>query len=204
MWIIQEPNKLALWNKLHFEEKNGEYRACLKYLVPVFVEEIYTMQRLEVSGAVRLIYRSLGVKGLICHRQGAIALNPCCCVWCPLRIEPWNRGCEFCSHQRYVYALSVTVCYFLFAFVLCVEEGKDFLQNFGCKTLRKSQLGSTVYVWMIILKWVLKEIGWKDVEWVNFTGAGTSARLFWTWQWSFALHNPRGIIPSLADKLFNN
>ena len=21
MWIIQEPNKLALWNKLHFEEK---------------------------------------------------------------------------------------------------------------------------------------------------------------------------------------
>jgi len=24
------------------------------------------MQRLEVSGAVRLIYRSLGVKGLIC------------------------------------------------------------------------------------------------------------------------------------------
>ena len=21
MWIIREPNKLALWNKLHFEEK---------------------------------------------------------------------------------------------------------------------------------------------------------------------------------------
>ena len=21
MWIIQEPNKLALWNKLHFEQK---------------------------------------------------------------------------------------------------------------------------------------------------------------------------------------
>ena len=40
MWIIQEPNKLALWNKLHFEErkKNGEYRACLKYSVPIFVE----------------------------------------------------------------------------------------------------------------------------------------------------------------------
>ena len=141
---------------------------------------------------------------LISYRQGAIALNPCCCVWCPLRIEPWNRGCEFFSHQRYVSALSVTVCYFLLAFVLCVEEGKDSLQNFGCKAWRKSRLGSTVYVWMIILKWVLKEIGWKDVEWVNFTAAGTSARLFWTWQWSFALHNPRGIIPSLADKLFNN
>ena len=39
MRIIQEPNKLALWNKLHFEEKkNGEYRACLKYSVPIFVE----------------------------------------------------------------------------------------------------------------------------------------------------------------------
>jgi len=65
MWIIQEPNKLALWNKLHFEEeKNGEYRACLKYSVPIFVEEIYKMQRLEVSGAVRPIYGSLGVKRL--------------------------------------------------------------------------------------------------------------------------------------------
>ena len=38
MWIIQEPNKLALWNKLHFEGKNGDYRACLKYSVPLFVE----------------------------------------------------------------------------------------------------------------------------------------------------------------------
>ena len=66
MWIIQKPKKLALWNKLHFEEeKNGEYRACLKYSVPTFVEKIYKIQRLEVSGVVRLIYRSLGVKGLI-------------------------------------------------------------------------------------------------------------------------------------------
>ena len=24
MWIIQEPNKLALWNKLHFEQKETE------------------------------------------------------------------------------------------------------------------------------------------------------------------------------------
>ena len=24
MWIIQEPNKLALWNKLHLEEKKTE------------------------------------------------------------------------------------------------------------------------------------------------------------------------------------
>ena len=39
MWIIQEPNALELWNKLHFEEeKNGEYIPCLKYCVPIFVE----------------------------------------------------------------------------------------------------------------------------------------------------------------------
>jgi len=39
MWIKQEPNKLNLWSKLHFEpEKNGEYITCLKYSVPIFVE----------------------------------------------------------------------------------------------------------------------------------------------------------------------
>jgi len=26
IWIIQEPNKLALWNKLHFEEEKTESR----------------------------------------------------------------------------------------------------------------------------------------------------------------------------------
>jgi hypothetical protein len=44
------------------EKKNGECAACLKYSVPIFVEYIYKMQRLEVSGAVRHVYRSLGVK----------------------------------------------------------------------------------------------------------------------------------------------
>ena len=40
MWKLQEPNKLELWNKLHFEEekKNGEYIPRLKYSVPIFVE----------------------------------------------------------------------------------------------------------------------------------------------------------------------
>ena len=47
-----------------WREKHGEYKTCLKYSVPTFVEYIYKMQRLEVSGAVRLIYKSLGVKGL--------------------------------------------------------------------------------------------------------------------------------------------
>ena len=33
--------------------KNGEYIPILKYSVPIFVEYIYKMQRLGVSGAVR-------------------------------------------------------------------------------------------------------------------------------------------------------
>jgi len=39
LWIIEEPNTLELWNKLHFEEKkNEECIPCLKYSVSVFVE----------------------------------------------------------------------------------------------------------------------------------------------------------------------
>ena len=66
MWIIQKPKKVALWNKRHFEEreKNGDYAACLKYSVHIFVEYIYKMQHLEVSCAVRPIYWPLGVKWL--------------------------------------------------------------------------------------------------------------------------------------------
>ena len=38
-----------------WREKNGEYRACLKYSVKIFVEKLYKMQRLEVICAVRHI-----------------------------------------------------------------------------------------------------------------------------------------------------
>ena len=38
LWIIQEPKTLELWNKLHFEGKNGQYIPCLKYSIPIFVE----------------------------------------------------------------------------------------------------------------------------------------------------------------------
>jgi len=49
MWIIQEPNTLELWNKLHFEErKNREYTPCLKYSVPIFVEYKMQLWRLAV------------------------------------------------------------------------------------------------------------------------------------------------------------
>ena len=39
MWVIQKPYKVALWNKTAFwREKNGDYTACLKYSVRIFVE----------------------------------------------------------------------------------------------------------------------------------------------------------------------
>jgi len=39
MRTVQELNKVALWNKRHFEEKkNGDYAARLKYSVCIFVE----------------------------------------------------------------------------------------------------------------------------------------------------------------------
>ena len=33
--------KVALWNKRHFEKKNGECAACLKYSVLIVVEKKY-------------------------------------------------------------------------------------------------------------------------------------------------------------------
>jgi hypothetical protein len=59
MWITQEPNKVALWNKRHFEEKNGECAACLKYSVIIFVEKKYKMQHLEGSGTLVLYIGSM-------------------------------------------------------------------------------------------------------------------------------------------------
>jgi hypothetical protein len=36
---------------MHFEEKNGECTACLKYSILIFVEKIYKMEHLDGSGA---------------------------------------------------------------------------------------------------------------------------------------------------------
>ena len=48
--IIHEPKKVALWNKRHFEEKNGGCAACLKYSLLIVIEKnIYKMQHLEGS-----------------------------------------------------------------------------------------------------------------------------------------------------------
>jgi len=64
MRITHEPKKVALRNKRHFEEKNGECAACLKYSVLIFVEKkIYKMQHLEGSGTPVLYIGRTVLKG---------------------------------------------------------------------------------------------------------------------------------------------
>jgi hypothetical protein len=56
--------KVALRNKRHFEEKNGEYAACLKYAVLISVEKnIYKMQHLVGSGTPVLYIGRMVLKG---------------------------------------------------------------------------------------------------------------------------------------------
>ena len=56
--------KVALRNKRHFEEKNGECAACLKYSVLIFVEKkYYKMQHLEGSGTPDLYIGRTVLKG---------------------------------------------------------------------------------------------------------------------------------------------
>jgi hypothetical protein len=63
MRIIQEEKKVALSNKRHFEEKNGECAACLKYSVLIFVEKnIYKIQ-LEGNGTPVLYIGCMVLKG---------------------------------------------------------------------------------------------------------------------------------------------
>jgi hypothetical protein len=50
-------------NKRHFEEKNGECAACLKYSVLTVVEKIYKMQHLEGSGLPVLYIKCTVLKG---------------------------------------------------------------------------------------------------------------------------------------------
>ena len=50
-------------NKRHFEEKNRECAACLKYSVLIFVVKIYKMQHLEGSGMPVLYIGRTDLKG---------------------------------------------------------------------------------------------------------------------------------------------
>jgi hypothetical protein len=64
MGITQEPKKVALRNKRHFEEKNGECAACFKYSVLTVVEKnMYKMQHLEGSGTPILYKERKVLKG---------------------------------------------------------------------------------------------------------------------------------------------
>jgi hypothetical protein len=64
MRIIQEPKKVALWNKQNFEEKkNEEWAACLKNLETIFVEKIYKMGFSEGSGVPVLYIGRMVPKG---------------------------------------------------------------------------------------------------------------------------------------------
>ena len=47
----------------HFEEKNGECAACLKYSLLTFFEKIYEMQHLEGSGTPVLYIGRTVLKG---------------------------------------------------------------------------------------------------------------------------------------------
>jgi len=56
--------KVALRNKRHFEEKNGECAECLKYSVLIFVKKyIYKMQHLVGSGTPVLYIGRMVLKG---------------------------------------------------------------------------------------------------------------------------------------------
>ena len=56
MRITQEPKKVALWNKRHFEEKKKRRVCSVFKMFCTYICWIYKMQHLEVSGAVRHIY----------------------------------------------------------------------------------------------------------------------------------------------------
>jgi hypothetical protein len=45
------------------KKKNGEFAACLKYSVLIFVEKIYKMQHLEISGTLVLYIGRTVLKG---------------------------------------------------------------------------------------------------------------------------------------------
>jgi hypothetical protein len=63
MCIKKKKKKVALLNKRHFEVKEEECAACLKYSVLIFVEKIYNMQHLEGSGTPVLYIGRTVLKG---------------------------------------------------------------------------------------------------------------------------------------------
>jgi hypothetical protein len=66
--------KVALWNKWHFEEKNRECAACLKYSILIFVEKIYIKYNISRVG----VYRTHGSWRLT--KPNLVTYKICICV----------------------------------------------------------------------------------------------------------------------------
>jgi hypothetical protein len=64
MWIIQEPKKVALWNKRHFEKEKRTVCSMFKIFSTYICWINKKMQHLWVRGAVRPLKWPLGVKWL--------------------------------------------------------------------------------------------------------------------------------------------
>jgi hypothetical protein len=69
MWKIHEPKKVALWNKRHFEEKNVECAACLKYSVLIVVEKYIKCNIRRVAVRPCYIYDARFLKVKISHKK---------------------------------------------------------------------------------------------------------------------------------------
>ena len=89
MWIIQEPKKVALWNKGHFEEEKQRVCSTFKIFSTYICWINKKMQHLEVSGAVRPLKWSLGVKWLISRAKSK----------CP---EKKLLECHYMNEKRYI------------------------------------------------------------------------------------------------------
>jgi hypothetical protein len=55
--------KGSVMKQTAFEKKNGEFAACLKYSVLIFVEKLHKMQHLEGSGTPVLYIGRTVLKG---------------------------------------------------------------------------------------------------------------------------------------------
>jgi hypothetical protein len=88
MWIIQEPKKVALRNKRHFEEKNGACASCLKYSILIFVEKKYIKCNIWMVAERGLrIYRT--------HGSWSLRLLPEI-----VEFEIWARYCDFWARSQ--------------------------------------------------------------------------------------------------------
>ena len=78
MRMIQEPNKVALWNKRHFEEKKTEIMQHIQNIQHVYLLNKYlkcSVWRLALRYDI-YIYMSLGFKRLIQIKEWTLSYIP--------------------------------------------------------------------------------------------------------------------------------